>query len=238
MDVGRKLRGLGPAPVRIGAATILLLALILFPFFLFGPEMEARSAALAAAGPGAIGYGGAALLALDIVLPVPSSLLATAIGAALGPWLGTLVNAAGLTLGCAAGLLLGRSGSPLARRILGGALFGRFAAASARHGIVFILVCRAVPVLGEASIVAAGAGRTPFAPALAAAAAANLVIGAVYAFAGAAPLALAAALAIGIPVAAGLGAWLWLRRLAGSGRPRPSPGAGATTPAPAEAPRP
>lgn len=217
---------------------MLLLALILIPFFLFGVEMEARSAALTAAGRGAIGLGGAALLALDIVLPVPSSLLATAIGAALGPWLGTLVNAAGLTLGCAAGLLLGRSGSPLARRILGGALFERFAAASARSGIVLILACRAVPVLGEASIVAAGAGRAPFGPALAAAAAANLVIGAVYAFAGAAPVGVAMAVAIGIPVVAGLAAWLWLRRQAGPAMPRPSPGASATPRVPAEAPRP
>ncbi|MEA3014959.1 MAG: hypothetical protein QOD42_3504 [Sphingomonadales bacterium] len=223
---------------RIGSAILLLLALILIPFFLFGPAIEARTAALAAGEQGAIALGGAALLALDIVLPVPSSLLATAIGAALGPWLGTAVNAAGLTLGCAAGLLLGRSGSPLARNILGHGPFARFAAASARHGIVFILICRAVPVLGEASIVAAGAGRAPFGPALAAAAAANFAIGAVYAFAGTAPLALAGAFAVGLPVVAGLGAWLWLRRSAGSGRPRPNPGAGATTPARGEARRP
>ncbi|HVQ09991.1 MAG TPA: VTT domain-containing protein [Allosphingosinicella sp.] len=223
---------------RIGSAIILLLGLILIPFFLLGSQIEARTAALAASTQGAIIYGGAALLALDIVLPVPSSLLATAIGAALGPWLGTLVNAAGLTLGCAAGLMLGRSGAPLARSILGNRLYRRFAAGAAHHGIVFILVCRAVPVLGEASIVAAGAGRAPFAPALAAAAAANLVIGAAYAVAGTAPFALAAALAIGLPLAAGLCAWLWLRRPAAPAMPRPSPGAGATTPVPAEAPHP
>lgn len=217
---------------------MLLLALVLIPFFLFGTAIEARTAALAAAGQGGIALGGAALLALDIVLPVPSSLLATAIGAALGPWLGTLVNAAGLTLGCAAGLMLGRSGSPLARRILGHALFRRFAAGSERHGLVLILVCRAVPVLGEASIVAAGAGRTPFAPALAAAAAANAAIGAAYALAGTAAPAFAIGLAIGLPVAAGLGAWLWLRRPAGPAPLRPSPEGGATPPGPAEAPRP
>jgi uncharacterized membrane protein YdjX (TVP38/TMEM64 family) len=223
---------------RLGSAILLLLGLILIPFFLFGAAIETRTMALAAAGQSAIALGGAGLLALDIVLPVPSSVLATATGAALGPWLGTLVNAFGLTLGCAAGLMLGRSGSPLARHILGQGLYQRFAAGSARHGLVLILACRAVPVLGEASIVAAGAGRAPFGPSLAAAAAANLMIGAVYAFAGTAPLAFAAGLAIGLPVVAGLGAWLWLRRSAGSGRPRPSPGAGATMPVPAEAPRP
>jgi uncharacterized membrane protein YdjX (TVP38/TMEM64 family) len=220
---------------RAGFAMLLLLGLILIPFFLFGAAIEARTEALAAAALGAIALSGAGLLALDIVLPVPSSLLATAIGAALGPWLGTLVNALGLTLGCAAGLALGRSGSPLARRILGQAMDRRFAAASARHGIVLILACRAVPVLGEASILAAGAGRAPFGPALAAAAAANVMIGAVYAFAGSASPAVAVGLAIGLPVAAGVGAWLWLRRPAGPARPRPSPGAAATTPARAEA---
>ena len=200
------------SPFRIGSAILLLLFLILIPFFLFGAAIEARTEALASAERGAIALGGAGLLALDIVLPVPSSLVATAIGAALGPWSGTAVNALGLSLGCAAGLLLGRSGSPLARRLLGQALYRRFAAASARHGIVLILVCRAVPVLGEASIVAAGAGRTRFGPALAAATAANLMIGAVYAFAGGAAPTVAVGLAIGLPVAAGAGAWLWLRR--------------------------
>jgi uncharacterized membrane protein YdjX (TVP38/TMEM64 family) len=208
---------------RIASATILLLSLVLIPFFLFGDRFGDQAAALAAGGRSAIALGGGALLALDIVLPIPSSLLAAAIGAALGPWLGTLVNAFGLSAGCALGLALGRSGSPLARAILGPDLFARFARASARHGIVAILVCRAVPVLGEASIVAAGAGRAPLGPALAAAAAANACLGAAYAFAGASSPALAVALAIGIPAAAGLCAWLWLRRRAGPARPRPSP---------------
>ena len=207
------------------AAGLLLFAFVLLPYFFLGAAVEERVAALVAANRPGIALAGAALLALDIMLPVPSSVVATAVGAAAGPWLGTLANGAGLTLGCAIGLLLGRSGSPLARRILGGALFGRVEAALARYGIVAILACRAVPVLAEASIVAAGAGRAPFWATLAASALANLTIGAVYAFAGAAPLPLAAALAIGLPVVAGLAAWLWLRRSAISGSPRPSPGA-------------
>jgi uncharacterized membrane protein YdjX (TVP38/TMEM64 family) len=195
---------------RIASATVLLLGFVLIPFFFFGDALEARSIALAAGGREAIALAGAALLALDIVLPVPSSLLATAIGAALGPWLGTLVNAGGLTLGCAIGLVIGRAGSPLARRLLGGRLFAPFADGVARYGIVALIVCRAVPVLGEASVVALGAGRAPFGRTLAAAAAANLVLGAIYAFAGGTPLGLW--LALLIPAAAGLVAWLWLRR--------------------------
>lgn len=195
---------------RIASATLLLLGFVLIPFFLFGDALEARSIALTAGGREAVALAGGALLALDIVLPVPSSLLATAIGAALGPWLGTLVNAGGLTLGCAFGLLIGRAGSPLARRLLGGRLFAPFADGVARYGLVALVVCRAVPVLGEASVVALGAGRVPFGPALAASAAANLVLGAIYAFSGGTALGLW--LAILVPASAGLAAWVWLRR--------------------------
>jgi uncharacterized membrane protein YdjX (TVP38/TMEM64 family) len=196
---------------------------VLLPYFFLGAATEERVAALVAANRPGIALTGAVLLALDIVLPVPSSVVATAVGAAAGPWLGTLANAAGLTAGCAAGLLLGRSGSPLARRILGGAQFRRVESGLARYGIVALLICRAVPVLAEASIVAAGAGRAPFWPALAASGVANLVIGAAYAFAGTAGTGIAAAAAIGLPVLAGLAAWPWLRRSAGPGSPRPSP---------------
>lgn len=197
---------------------LLLLGLILISFFLFGAPLEARAAGLAARGQGALALAGGALLALDIVLPVPSSLLATAIGAGLGPWLGTLVNAGGLTAGCLVGLALGRAGSPLAEKILGHRLYRPFAAGIERYGIAAILVCRAVPVLGEASIIALGAGRAPLVPAIAAAAAANLLLGAIYAIAGAAagagaaPPSLALGLAVALPAAAGLIAWLWLRR--------------------------
>jgi uncharacterized membrane protein YdjX (TVP38/TMEM64 family) len=199
--------------LRIVSATLLLLAVILLPFFLFGSALEAKAAAVAAGGRGGIALAGATLLALDIVLPVPSSLVATAIGASLGFWIGTLVNAAGLSAGCALGLAIGRSGSPLARRILGTGLFAGFAERAARYGIVAVLLCRPVPVLAEASIIAMGAGRAPLGPTLAAAAAANLCLGAAYALAGAGaspPWAIAAAL--GIPAIASLVAWLWLRR--------------------------
>ena len=80
----------------------LLLGLILIPFFLFGAAIEARTEALAAGAQRVIALGGASLLALDIVLPVPSSLLATAIGPRWDPGR-ERGQRAGLTLGCAAG---------------------------------------------------------------------------------------------------------------------------------------
>ncbi len=203
--------------LRIASATSLLLAVVLVPYFLLGATVEEGAAGLLSTDRRGIALAGGLLLALDILLPVPSSIVATSMGAALGAWLGTLVNALGLTAGCVLGLAVGRSGSPLARQILGGPLYAAFGAWVARYGIVAILLCRAVPVLAEASVLALGAARARPGPVIAAAALADLALGALYAFAGAAdgpaaaPAAPALLAAIGIPAAAALGACLWIR---------------------------
>jgi uncharacterized membrane protein YdjX (TVP38/TMEM64 family) len=210
--------------LRIAAACGLLLAFILIPYLALGAAVEEEAARLVGAGRlasaerGSIALAGMLLLAADIVLPIPSSIVATAMGAALGGPAGTLVNAAGLTAGCAAGLAAGRSGSPLARRILGEALFQRFTAWTTRNGIAAVMLCRAVPVLAEASVLALGAGKARVLPVLGAAAFADVMLGALYAFAGAAggpaaaPALPAAAAAIGVPALAAAAAWLWMRR--------------------------
>lgn len=214
MTAGRSLFSL----LRIASATALLLALVLVPFFAFGSAVEQSSREAMTGSPAALAVTGAALLALDALLPVPSSIVATAMGAALGVLPGTLVNAVGLTAGCLLGLLVGRSGSPAARRILGRPLYARFVAWVQRYGIAAVLLCRAVPVLAEVSLIALGAARGRPGPILAAAAAADLGLGAVYAFAGAAhgpaaaPAAPALAAAIGLPAAAALVVLYWIRR--------------------------
>src|SRR5690242_5868638 len=96
----------------------LLSLLIVLPFLLWGEAadiwigkflMDAPSLWLLAA---AIFL----LLAADIVLPIPSSVVATASGAFLGIGLGTLVSAGGLTAGVLAGLLIARRyGRPACR---------------------------------------------------------------------------------------------------------------------------
>lgn len=215
--------------VRIAGAIVLLLSLVLVPFFLLGAALEPYSNLPAEGGRWAVGASAALLLCLDALLPVPSSAVATASGYALGAWLGTAVNALGLTAGCALGLLVGNSGSPLARRILGDAQFAAFQAWIDRYGIAAVLICRAVPVLAEASLIALGAGKARLLPVLGAAFVADTFLGAVYAFAGAAtnrPDASAlpaTAAVVGIPVAAGLLAFAWLRLSTRTpGRP-PSP---------------
>ncbi|WP_044335954.1 VTT domain-containing protein [Sphingomonas hengshuiensis] len=204
--------------LRIAAAILLLAMFVLVPFFLFGPTLEARMAGSIGVPGVATAMAGGTLLALDIVLPVPSSLVATAMGAALGGWPGALVNTLGLTAGCLLGLVIGRSGSPLAGRILGPALYARFVLWIERNGVAAVLLCRAVPVLAEASIVAAGTAKGRTGPLLAAAGFADLCLGVLYAVAGAAqgpaaaPSAPAFAAAVGIPVLAAIVSLSWIRR--------------------------
>lgn len=194
----------------------MLLALVMLPFLLLGDDFG-MSALERHGAPLTVGAIGALLLALDTLLPVPSSAVATAMGYSLGGWGGTLANSVGLTAGCLLGLAVGGAGSPLARRLLGEPLYAAFQAWLERYGIAALLLCRAVPVLAEASIIAMGAGRARPLRVLAAAAAADTVLGAAYAFAGAAarhaasPAIPAAAAAFGIPAAAGLISFAWVK---------------------------
>ena len=205
-------------PVRIVTACAILLGMILIPFALLGERVELQSAQLLAARPDAIALIGVALLAADVVLPVPSSIVATAMGALLGGAMGTIVNAAGLTLGCGIGLLVGRGGSPLARHILGEHLFADFVSWIDRRGLIAVMLCRAVPVLAEASIIAAGAGRARPWRILIGAGLADIALGAAYAFAGATqgpaatPAAPAFAAAILLPALAATIAMIAIRR--------------------------
>ncbi|WP_257462037.1 TVP38/TMEM64 family protein [Archangium lipolyticum] len=142
----------------------LLLAAILVPFALFGDGLEAATRRLLADAPSpwrcALLLGG--LLASDIVLPVPSSLVSTAAGAMLGFWRGLATSWVGMMVSCQVGYVLGaRAGGTTLRRVAGEAELARVARASERHGHWFLLLFRGVPVLAEASVVFAGLGRMP-----------------------------------------------------------------------------
>jgi uncharacterized membrane protein YdjX (TVP38/TMEM64 family) len=142
----------------------LLLAAILVPFALFGDGLEAATRRLLEDSPPpwrcALLLGG--LLAGDIVLPVPSSLVSTAAGAMLGFWSGLLTSWVGMMVSCQVGYALGaRAGGATLRRVAGESELARVARASERHGHWFLLLFRGVPVLAEASVVFAGLSRMP-----------------------------------------------------------------------------
>lgn len=191
---------------RWGVAVVLLIAAIVIPFMIWGEALErAASSDLWAGRTGAaIALIGAALLAADVVLPVPSSLVGTILGTALGPWAGTLVGATGLTVGCLCGYALGRALGVRAGKFVGEADLQRATAWLERYGVAALIVCRAVPVLAEASVIAAGALRMSALPVFGATALSNLGISAVYATVGASAsggwtFLLAFLLAMGVP---------------------------------------
>ena len=166
---------------------ILLIGLVLLPFLLFEQQFNALALRIAQAeGSRAIAaLAILALLAFDVFLPVPSSIVSTAAGVLLGFVAGTAVVWTGMMAGCLVGYGLGSRGTDAARRFVGEAGLDRASALARRHGDLTIVLCRPVPVLAEASVVFAGLVRAPFARFAALTAASNLGIALGYAAFGA-----------------------------------------------------
>lgn len=164
-----------------------LLAAVLVPYALLEARLGSfTQAALEARNSGVTGMLViAGLLALDVLLPIPSSIVATASGVVFGAVEGTVVNWAGLMAGCCAGYGIGRSGAAWVRRFVGYRDIARAQAMIERFGNLAAAVCRPVPVLAEASVVLLGMLGWPFRKFLLWMALSNLGIAAVYAIAGA-----------------------------------------------------
>lgn len=148
--------------VGVLALVALILAVPVVPFLGFGPALEARIETQIASPHGAATAAAlvAGLLATDVLLPIPSSLLSTVGGARLGFVGGTLASWVGMTAGAVLGYVLARvCGPPLARRLAGPGEYERIAGLVDRLGPRALVVTRALPVLAEASVLLVGATR-------------------------------------------------------------------------------
>jgi uncharacterized membrane protein YdjX (TVP38/TMEM64 family) len=177
-----------PPAVRWVLLTVLALAVILVPFLLYEQEIAAWAEEFLAGGQSKelIAAAIAGLLASDVLLPVPSSLVATAAGYLLGLVPGAAVTWAGMTVGALVGYALGSSPARrLTRRFVGEAELARASRAHERWGDWAIIVCRSVPVLAEASVVFAGVAAMPLPRFLFLTGLANLAIALAYAAVGA-----------------------------------------------------
>ena len=142
-----------------------LLAVILVPFFLYEEpitrwtqEFVEREGARWVVG-GVLG----GMLATDVLLPIPSSLVSTAAGYLLGLWAGAAVTWSGMTVACLIGYLLGATaGRGVTRRFVGEEELQRASRAQSRFGDWVVVIFRAVPVLAEGSVLFAGVTRMPF----------------------------------------------------------------------------
>lgn len=113
------------------------------------------------------GLSGGGLLALDIFLPIPSSILGTFLGARLGFWFGFACTWTGLVAGSLMGFWIARFASTRLRSWL--PPFPK----STTQALVFL--SRPVPVLAEAVALAAGTTRMPVRHFLSLSAAGNAV---------------------------------------------------------------
>jgi uncharacterized membrane protein YdjX (TVP38/TMEM64 family) len=127
----------------------------------------------------------AGLLAADLLLPVPSSVLMTLSGALLGTWRGAAVSLAGALGSAVIGFgLCRRFGRGAFERAVGGGETARVESFFERYGVWAILLSRSVPMLTEAVSCLAGLSRMHWVPFLALSLAGTAPICLVYAWAG------------------------------------------------------
>jgi uncharacterized membrane protein YdjX (TVP38/TMEM64 family) len=143
---------------------VLLLGLVLLPFLLFEHQFNAFAEYITRHDTSRWLVAGAifALLALDVFLPVPSSIVSTAAGVLLGFAAGAAIVWGGMMTGCLIGYAVGARGTDAARRLVGADGVERAATLVKRYGDLTIVLCRPVPVLAEASVVFAGLVRTHY----------------------------------------------------------------------------
>lgn len=164
-----------------------MFALVIVPFLIFEKQFEQLGIWLAEGH--ASGWASAAtigsLLALDVFLPVPSSIVSTGAGVLLGFWRGAIVIWIGMTLGCVIGYAFGARAAGAARKLVGADGLTRAASVMDRYGAWALVLCRPIPVLAESSVVFAGLVRTPLGPFTWLTTLANLGIALAYAAVGA-----------------------------------------------------
>ena len=165
----------------------IVLALILVPFVLFEEPITrwAREWLASPQAPWVFGLGIAALLASDVLLPVPSSLVSIGAGALLGFGGGMFASSAGMTMGCIAGYWVGQRGARRpAEKLIGASEMAKLERAQRQWGEWMVLLVRPVPVLAEASVVFAGMGAMRFSRFLLMTTLANVLISGIYAWIG------------------------------------------------------
>jgi membrane protein DedA with SNARE-associated domain len=166
---------------------VILITIVLLPFVLFGEQFEAFGKQITQSDTSRWLVAGAvfSLLALDVFLPVPSSIVSTGAGVLLGFGVGTTVVWSGMMAGSLLGYAVGARGSGAARKLVGAEGIARAADLVKRYGDLTIVLCRPVPVLAEASVVFAGLVRANYGRFLRLTVTSNLGIAAGYAAVGA-----------------------------------------------------
>lgn len=175
-------------PLRAFVLFVFVSGAVLATFLLWGDAIDGwTKSALERAGDNRAIVAGVlfAVLASDILLPVPSSLACTFCGLLLGPWLGFAVSFGAMTASGALGYAIGRFLSGRAEKLIGASDMAALEAFERRAGPWMLLALRPVPILAEASAVFAGIGRIPVASAALQLVLGNAAVSLVYVIVGA-----------------------------------------------------
>lgn len=157
---------------------------------------------------------GVGLLVVDVLLPVPSSLVMVANGAIFGVVAGTALSLVGSVGAAAVGFGLGRRGGGLMARVVPAHERERADQLLARWGTLAVIVTRPVPLLAETTVIMAGASSMPWREAMLATVAGALPAALLYALTGAVAATFTnGALVFGLVLAIAGTAW-WLGRRA------------------------
>lgn len=201
---------------RVLIAIILCLAVPIVPFVIIGELPGERW--LSSQDDHALLFGltGSGLLLSDVLLPIPSSIVGSLLGARLGMLGGFVTTFAGLTGGHVIGYWIGR----LALKRLDADM-------PTAPTLLAVFLSRPVPVLAEAVTFAAGATAAPFLPFLSLVVAGNVLYAAVLAGNGAALLpdgfvGVGLVLPMALPVVGWL-VWRWHARRAARAFSSPDP---------------
>lgn len=180
-------------PIRLLVLLILLGGVFLVAHQIWGMEWERRI------GVGGSGVGwlegagewawlaGIGLLVADLLLPIPGTVVMSALGYIYGFVVGGLIAAAGSMAAGIAGYGVGRClGERTARRLLGDKDYEKGVLLFSRGGGWLVALSRALPILPEALSCTAGLVRMPFRKFLIALACGSLPMGFLFAFIGSA----------------------------------------------------
>lgn len=140
----------------------LVLLVPVLPFIFFGGQLDQWLRGIAEDPPNPVVTFGliVGLLATDILLPIPSSVISTLSGWQLGWFWGTVATWVGMNLGATIGFALSRRyGRAFAKYFSGDDDLERMRVISDRYGPLVLVLTRAMPVFAEASVLIAGIHR-------------------------------------------------------------------------------
>jgi 3-dehydroquinate synthase len=126
-----------------------------------------------------------ALLASDIFLPIPSSIVMTFNGTLFSLLPGALVSMSGLLAGALLGYWIARQyGTKAIRLVVGGRIDDTVAPFFVRYGVLAVMLSRPIPLVAETITCMAGTARMPFRPFLVGQLLGNVPLALGYAWAG------------------------------------------------------